>query len=170
MRKGESASFKKILVAIDGSPTSAKAANYAIHLAEMECAELRALHVIEDVKQGGAIGLRAKYGDVKLVVEAFRNVRTEAASEFMSSPVIESATKAGVKAKSELLLDEGESEAGAITKYADRHGVGPHCTGLAKQVGLGAAAAAACRRRCKQSPQPCKVSSPDRKMIIIENC
>jgi hypothetical protein len=39
-----------------------------------------------------------------------------------------------------------------------------------EQVGLGAAAAAVCWRRCEQSPQPCKVSSPDRKMIIIENC
>jgi nucleotide-binding universal stress UspA family protein len=135
MRKGESASFKKILVAIDGSPTSAKAASYAIHLAEMECAELIALHVIEDVKQGGVIGLRAKYGDVKLV-EAFRNVRTEAASEFMS-PVIESATKAGVKAKSELLLDEGESEAGAITKYAARHGVDLIVLGSRSRSGLG---------------------------------
>jgi hypothetical protein len=38
-----------------------KAANYAIHFAELEkTKELIVMHVVEDIKQGGAIGLRAK--------------------------------------------------------------------------------------------------------------
>jgi nucleotide-binding universal stress UspA family protein len=118
--KVSSAAYKKIVAAVDGSPTSMRAANQAIHIAKMDGAELTVIHIIEDVKQGGAIGLRAKYGDIKLV-EAFRNVRTESANKLLS-PIIESAIDAGIKAKSEILVDEGESEAGAITRYAEKHG------------------------------------------------
>jgi nucleotide-binding universal stress UspA family protein len=45
--------IKKILVPIDGSDLSFKAASYALHLAKMENAELTALNVVEDIKQGG---------------------------------------------------------------------------------------------------------------------
>ena len=47
----------RILVPVDKAPLSMKAASYAIHLAELEKAkELIVMHVVEDIKQGGAIG------------------------------------------------------------------------------------------------------------------
>jgi nucleotide-binding universal stress UspA family protein len=67
MASKEVPSYKRVAVAIDGSPPSVKAASHAMHLAKIEGAELVLLHVIEDVKQGGAIGLRARYGDTNLV-------------------------------------------------------------------------------------------------------
>ena len=52
--------IKKILLPIDGSDLSYKAARYAMHLAKADNAEITALNVIEDIKQGGAIGLQAR--------------------------------------------------------------------------------------------------------------
>ena len=71
-----SASLQKILVPVDGSDASVKALQYATHLAELEAndAQLMVVHVLEDVKQGGAIGLQAKYGNVRLV-EGFKRTR-----------------------------------------------------------------------------------------------
>ena len=46
----DSVSIKKILVPIDGSETSFKAANYAIYLAKMVNAELVPINIMEDVK------------------------------------------------------------------------------------------------------------------------
>jgi hypothetical protein len=62
----------RILVPVDKAPLSMKAASYAIHLAELEKAkDLIVMHVVEDIKQGGAIGLRAKYGDMRMI-EGFK--------------------------------------------------------------------------------------------------
>ena len=74
-----SISIKKILVPVDGSNASVKALQYATHLAELEASntELIVVHVLEDVKQGGAIGLQAKYGNVRLV-EGFKRARRQA--------------------------------------------------------------------------------------------
>ncbi len=121
MADSESAGFKRIAVAIDGSPLSIKAANRAIHLSKLEGAELIMLHVIEDIKQGGVIGLRARYGDTSLV-EAFKNVRKESATEFLT-PLVDSAKKEGLKIRSELLDAQGESEASALVKYAEQNNI-----------------------------------------------
>jgi nucleotide-binding universal stress UspA family protein len=53
--------IKKILVPVDGSELSFKAAEYAIHPAKADNAQITTLNVVEDIKQGGAIGLQAKY-------------------------------------------------------------------------------------------------------------
>ena len=75
--------IERILVPVDRTPLSIKAANYGIHLAEVEKAkELIVMHVIEDIKQGGAIGLRAKYGDVKMI-EGFRKAKVGSAEEML---------------------------------------------------------------------------------------
>jgi nucleotide-binding universal stress UspA family protein len=60
--------IKKILVPIDGSDLSFKAACYALHLAKMENAELTALNVVEDIKQGGSIGEYAEKNNLDLIV------------------------------------------------------------------------------------------------------
>ena len=114
-------SIKKILVPVDGSTASVKALQYAIHLAELEAsdAELIALHVLEDIKQGGAIGLQAKYGNVRLV-EGFKRARREAALEWLKQ-IEEAAKKKGVRLKSEVL--DGDSKVEIIIDYASENSV-----------------------------------------------
>jgi nucleotide-binding universal stress UspA family protein len=113
-------SIDKILVPIDTTSLSMKAANYGIHLAEVEKAkELVVLHIVEDVKGGGAIGLRAKYGDVKLV-EGFRKAKEQSAEQIMR-PLEEEAKKKGVNMKGEIMHSQGKSVAKVISKYANEN-------------------------------------------------
>jgi nucleotide-binding universal stress UspA family protein len=112
--------FKKILVPVDGSDLSFKAAEYAIHLAKADNAEVTALNVVEDIKQGGAIGLQAKYGNVSLV-DAFRKVRKDSAKQWMNK-ISQEAKSQRVTFRSEIIDDEdATSEAGVITGYAQQH-------------------------------------------------
>jgi nucleotide-binding universal stress UspA family protein len=114
--------IKKILVPVDGSDLSFKAVDYAIHLAKADNAEITALNVVEDIKQGGAIGLQAKYGNVSLV-DAFRKVRKDSAEQWMNK-ISQEAKSHGVTFKSEIIDDEdATSEAGVITGYAQQHNV-----------------------------------------------
>lgn len=112
--------IKKILVPVDGSDLSFKAAEYAIHLAKSDNAEITTLNVVEDIKQGGAIGLQAKYGNVSLV-DAFRKVRKDSAEQWMNK-ISQEAKSQGVNFKSEIIDDEdATSEAAVITGYAEQH-------------------------------------------------
>jgi nucleotide-binding universal stress UspA family protein len=112
--------IKKILIPVDGSDLSFKAAEYAIHLAKADDAEITALNVVEDIKQGGAIGLQAKYGNVSLV-DAFRKVRKVSAGQWMDK-ISQEAKSRGVSFKSEIIEDEdATSGAGVITRYAEQH-------------------------------------------------
>ena len=112
--------IKKILVPVDGSDLSFKAAEYAIHLAKADNSEVTTLNVVEDIKQGGAIGLQAKYGNVSLV-DAFRKVRKDSAEQWMNK-ISQEAKSQGVTFKSEIIDDEdATSEAGVITGYAEQH-------------------------------------------------
>lgn len=114
-------SFTKILVPIDGSPVSKKAAKYGIHLAQIENAKLILMHVVEDVKQGGAIGLQAKYGNVRLV-EGFKKARTKAAEKWIDG-IKSQANTAGIKSASEIISGDGTSEVGVITSYAKKNNI-----------------------------------------------
>jgi nucleotide-binding universal stress UspA family protein len=110
----------RILVPVDKAPLSMKAAGYAIHLAELEKAkELIVMHVVEDIKQGGAIGLRAKYGDTRMI-EGFRKANTKSAEE-MISPIEEEAKKKGVDVKSEIVYADGKSVVKSIIEYANKN-------------------------------------------------
>lgn len=112
--------IKKILVPIDGSDLSFKAAAYAIHLAKVDNAKVTGLNVIEDIKQGGAIGLQAKYGNVS-IVEAFKTVRRDSAQQWMSK-IEKEAKSQGVPFRGEIVDDtDSSSEAGVITDYAQRN-------------------------------------------------
>ena len=104
-----SISVKRILVATDGSASSIRAANFAIHLCMLEKAELVVLHVLPDIKQGGVIGLRAKYGDLKMV-SAFLQAKAHEANKWIE-PIQRNATKNGISSKIEIL----------ITKYAQKN-------------------------------------------------
>lgn len=119
MAKNEQIEYRKIAVAVDGSTESQRAVKHAIHLAANEEAELVIIHVLDGVKQGGVIGLRAKYGDVRLA-DAFERVATESANRIIS-PMKEFAEAARVKVRSEVLPDEGKSKALVIVDYARRN-------------------------------------------------
>jgi len=114
-------SIKKILVPVDGSNASVKALQYAAHLAEVEASDVQliALHVLEDVKQGGAIGLQAKYGNVRLV-EGFKRTRRKAALEWLKQ-IEEAAKKKGIRFESEVL--DGDSKVEIIINYAKENNV-----------------------------------------------
>lgn len=114
-----SISVKRILVATDGSASSIRAANFAIHLCKLEKADLVILHVLPDIKQGGAIGLRAKYGDLKMV-SAFLQAKTHQANKWIE-PIQKNAKKNGVSSKIEILENEGTSIVGIIAKYAQKN-------------------------------------------------
>jgi nucleotide-binding universal stress UspA family protein len=111
--------IKKILVPIDRTLLSIKAARYGIHLAQIENAELLIMiNVIEDIKQGGAIGLQAKYGNANLVRD-FEDFKKESATGVMKS-IIEG-EKERVNIKSEILYAHGKSTAKVIAEYAHRN-------------------------------------------------
>jgi nucleotide-binding universal stress UspA family protein len=114
-------SIKKILIPIDGSNTSIKASKYAIHLAKLNNAELVIIHIIEDIKQGGAIGLQQRYGNISLV-EAFKKAREESARKFIK-PIEEAAEKNGLKVKSDIFDAEGTNGIKLITEYTDKNNI-----------------------------------------------
>ncbi|AFU58988.1 putative universal stress family protein [Candidatus Nitrososphaera gargensis Ga9.2] len=114
-------SIQKILVGVDGSPSSDKAVEDAINLAKMTSAELVFVHVIEDIKMGGVIGARARYGDVKLV-EGYNRARKESALQWMKR-YEEQASKANLEARREILYDTGKSVTGMIVEYAEKNAV-----------------------------------------------
>ena len=114
-----SVSVKRILVAMDGSASSIRAAKFAMHLCQLENAELVILHVLPDIKQGGVIGLRAKYGDLKLV-SAFLQAKIKEANKWIE-PIQKKALKYGVSSTVEILENEGSSIVDIITKYAQKN-------------------------------------------------
>lgn len=119
--RANSVSIKKILVPVDGSEISFKAANYAIHVAKLVNAELIPINIIEDVKQGGAIGLQAKYGNVS-IVNAFKKARKQSAEGSLKK-IENSAEKLGVKVRSVILDAEGKNEKKMVTEYAVKNNV-----------------------------------------------
>ncbi len=113
--------FRKILLAFDISDGSIRAAEYAIHISELEKAYLVFVHVIEDIKQGGVIGLRARYGDVDLV-NAYLNVRKDKAREFIQ-PLQKKANDKGIESHIEILEERENSKIGVITKYIEENNI-----------------------------------------------
>ncbi len=119
--KAHSVSIKKILVPVDGSEISFKAAKYAIHFAKLANAELIPINIIEDVKQGGAIGLQARYGNISFA-KAFKKVRRQSAEESLKK-IEKSAVKLEVKVKSVILDADGKNDKKMVTKYAEKNHV-----------------------------------------------
>jgi nucleotide-binding universal stress UspA family protein len=116
-----SVSIGKILTPVDGSSASVKALQYATHLTELLSgdAELIVMHVLEDVKQGGAIGAQAKYGNVRLV-EGFKRSRRKAAMQWLKQ-IEEAANKKSINLKIEII--DGGSKVDAILDYAEKNSV-----------------------------------------------
>jgi len=113
--------FSNILLAFDGSETSKKAADYAIRLCSLEKATLTIIHVIDNIKQGGAIGLRARYGDVELV-EGFKRARKKNIED-MIKPLEKSANDTGIKTSIAILDDERRSKLETIIDYIEKNNI-----------------------------------------------
>lgn len=107
--------FKNILLAFDGSESSSRASDYAIYLAHLENATLTFIHVIDNIKQGGAIGLRARYGDVRLV-KGFKKARKQDAEKWIK-PIQDKANEKGIKTQLVIVDDESSSKVELITQY-----------------------------------------------------
>jgi nucleotide-binding universal stress UspA family protein len=113
--------IRKILVLLDGTEISFRAANYALNVAKLVNAELIPINIIEDVKQGGAIGLMAKYGKMS-IVKAFKMARRHSAEGWLKEIEDEALTQ-GVKVKSVILDAEGRNEKKILSEYAMKNNI-----------------------------------------------
>lgn len=93
------------------------------------------LNVIEDIKQGGAIGLQAKYGNVNLVKE-FEELRRESSVNIMDSIIAEVTEneQSKVNIKSEIINAKGRPVSKAVSEYADKNEVDIIIIGGRKQA------------------------------------
>lgn len=82
------------------------------------------LNVIEDIKQGGAIGLQAKYGNMNLIKE-FEELRRESARNVMGSIIeeIPENDQSQVNIKSEIVNAKGRPVAKVVSEYADKNNI-----------------------------------------------
>ncbi len=119
--------FKNILVPFDGSDASERAARYAIQLSTLQKASITFIHIIDDIKQGGVIGLRARYGDIGLV-EAYKKTRRQEAEEWIK-PLEKEATDNGTKTAIKIVDEEGSSKIGIITEYIEKNNIDLIVTG-----------------------------------------
>ena len=117
----DSVSMRKILVLVDGTETSFRAANYAVNLAKLVNAELIPINIIEDVKQGGAIGLLAKYGKMS-IVKAFKMARRHSAEGWLKE-IEDEALSLGVKVNSVILDADGRNEKRILSEYATKSNI-----------------------------------------------
>ena len=98
-----------------------KTADYAIRLCSLEKLILTIIHVIDNIKQGGAIGLRARYGDVELV-EGFKRARKKNIED-MIKPLEKSANDTGIKTSIAILDDESRSKLETIIDYIEKNNI-----------------------------------------------
>ena len=117
----DSVSMQKILVPVDGSETSFRAVNYALNIAKLVNAELIPINIVEDVKQGGAIGLQAKYGNMS-IVKGFKKARRQSAENWLREIENEAHTL-GVKVNSVILDADGKNQKKMITDYAMKNSI-----------------------------------------------
>ncbi len=113
--------FKNILMPFDGSEASAKATEYAIYISELENSSITFIHILDNIKQGGAIGLRARYGDTKLI-NGFENARRKNALKWIE-PIQERATAKGIKNNVEILEDKKNSKIETIVDFIENNEV-----------------------------------------------
>lgn len=122
--------IKKILVAVDSGKVdlSMRLVKYAMHIAESEKQKLTdvsiapsivLINVIEEIKQGGAIGLQAKYGNYK-IIDGFRGWKEESARRLVA-PLEEAAKQRGLEIISVILPAQGKSLSKAISDYASQN-------------------------------------------------
>jgi len=109
--------IKKVLLAMDGSECSFRASKYAIGLAKVVGSEITLVHVLDNIRQGGAIGLQARYGNIRPLRGFFKT--SENAARKWTKRVEREAKNKGVKLSTKIILDQS-SKAEEILKYADK--------------------------------------------------
>jgi nucleotide-binding universal stress UspA family protein len=122
--------YKKILVPIDSNrpAVSKKIANHAVQIALLQTQRsvsttdfpiIVILNVIDDIKQGGVIGLQAKYGNIRLL-DSFDKVREGVAKRLMLE-MLEDVDSKEVKLniQSKIIHSRGRSLAKAIVDYIE---------------------------------------------------
>jgi nucleotide-binding universal stress UspA family protein len=119
--------FKKILVPVDTNKPelSSKLVKHALKIAwienqisKTEESTVIMLNVIENLKQGGAIGLQAKYGNIQLL-DSFMSMREETAIRWMSHA--QEKEFEGADLKSEIIQAQGKSLATVIVDYISQN-------------------------------------------------
>lgn len=119
--------FKNILLAFDGSESSTKASDYAMHISKFENSTLTFLHVLDNIKQGGVIGLRARYGDTKLT-DAYKNTRRKAVEKKIL-PLQKKANEQGIKTNVSIIEDENNSKIETIVEFIEKNNIDLVVTG-----------------------------------------
>ncbi len=95
--------IKRILVPIDGSEYSIKAAQHAVMQAKLTGAEIIAVHVLGQLPLASTAGMETYYGNVKMS-NAFLKAAKEEASKWLSK-VEGMAKQEGVTISTEVLYD-----------------------------------------------------------------
>ncbi|MBO9648783.1 MAG: universal stress protein [Variovorax sp.] len=130
--------YQRILIPVDGSPTSIGGLDEAIRIAKMTHGRLRLLHVVDELSFALAMGSESAYGD-----EALKSMRVEA--QRVLDTALALAQSAGVEADTRLsetfpgTLSEGVA-AEAREWGADLIVLGTHGRRGAKRLVLGSGA------------------------------
>jgi len=111
--------IKKILLAMDGSGSSVRASKYAMHLAKLDNAEITLLHILEDIRQGGAMGVLISGND--RLAKSFLKASEEAARIWMTK-VEKEAERNRVRLSTKILIDQS-SKAKGILNFAEKNKV-----------------------------------------------
>jgi len=126
--------FAKILVCVDGSESSIKAAGYAIEVAKKHNAQLVALNVVVSqlgyAYSSGAFGLAGTPGAIN---DILINARKEAQKWF--DEVEKKAAAQGVKVKAEIIASP-TSVVPAVVDYAEKNGIDLIVTGTKGRSGF----------------------------------
>ena len=103
--------YRRILVAFDGSPTSARGLDEALGLARLAKARLRLLHVVDEMKHVTGHETFAAYTNDVLP-------RLRAAGEQVLWQGLDMAARAGVEADSRLVMSSGDRVCDVVVEQA----------------------------------------------------
>lgn len=111
--------IKKILVGVDGSSHSNKAVDYAVHLAELEHAQLSLVYAIGDMHDKEVLAaIGTKYGSRAIVRRAYE-LSKKYAMKWLA-PIEDMATKKGINVKKEILFESGKSIVQLLVDHAEK--------------------------------------------------
>jgi nucleotide-binding universal stress UspA family protein len=123
----EEISLRSILVPIDGSEPSFRAANYAIKIAQMAGAQVQCIHTVARMPTYSA------YTIPTILTEYIEGAKQDAQKWYDEINAV--AAKAGVEMKTETILDV-TSVADSIINYAKQHSVDLIVIGTKGRTGL----------------------------------
>ncbi len=90
-------------------------------MCKLEEAPLTFLHILDNIKQGGVIGLRARYGDTKLI-DGYKRARRQDAEKWIK-PIQKTATTEGIHSTIAILDDEKNSKVETIVQFIEKNNI-----------------------------------------------